>query len=271
VQNQLDADDADSPDVLDVDLLQGWRDWKSRVNEQTGLDFGFDYNILGFLSTDSLGDSGAASGAFRFYGTWDLINRDQADTGSLVFKFENRHAYTNVPPNEFGFEVGYVGLVNSVFGDQGWRTTHLYWRQNFAGGRGMSFVGFLDTTDYTDVFVLASPWTGFDNLVFQTGSGSMGGTPDGALGAMVGGLLSDTIYAVASIADANGDASNIFDGFNSFFNKFETFKTLEIGWNPNAELLFVDNAHVTFWQVDARQEADDSVRVGYQFFPEWGH
>lgn len=265
VQNQLRDDRADSPDLLEVDLLEGWRKFKAGVKEDIGLDFGFDYNALGFLATDSLGDNGSASGAFRFYGSWELIERNTPNTGSLVFKIENRHSYTDVAPTDFGFELGYDGLPNSVFSDQGWRATHLYWQQEFANGRGVGFIGVLDITDYTDVYALASPWTGFSNLAFQTGSGTIGGLPDGALGAMVGGFPSKHVYVVGSIADANADATDILGGFDTFFNEFETFKTLEIGWTPTQKLLFVDNAHLTFWQIDSRQEAGTPDGWGLNF------
>jgi hypothetical protein len=52
----------------------------------------------------------------------------EANNGSIVFKVENRHAYTDLAPSAFGGELGYVGLANTVFSDQGWRTTHLFWQ-----------------------------------------------------------------------------------------------------------------------------------------------
>jgi porin len=72
---------------------------------------------------------------FRFFGSWELIDRSGDHPGALVWKFEHRHGYSDVPPSGFGFEAGYVGLVGPPFSDQGWRTTNLYWRQRFAAGR----------------------------------------------------------------------------------------------------------------------------------------
>ena len=113
----------------------------------------------------------------------------------------------------FAGELGYAGLTSVGYSDQGWRATHLFWRQRFGDGRGVSYIGFLDTTDYADVYTLASPWTGFANIAFQNGSGAMGGIPDGALGAMVGGFLTDKLYLVGSIADANGDPTDLGERF----------------------------------------------------------
>ena len=261
----LEADAEEKDDVLDIDRQDGFDAWKSGLKERTGLDFGFDYNALGFLATDSLGKDRSGSGSFRIFGTWELLNRGSPNSGSLVFKFENRHRYGSVAPTDFGGELGYVGLPSSVFSDQGNRVTHLYWEQNFADGLGVSYIGWLDVTDYTDVYALASPWTGFENLAFQTGSGSIGGLPDGALGAMVGGFLSDNYYAAASFADANADPTDPLEGFDTLFDDGETFKTFEFGWTSGGERLFVDNAHVTFWQIDERGDAGTPDGHGVSF------
>jgi porin len=255
VSAQLAADAKDKPEFLGVDLQNGFDAWKAGVKERTGLDFGVDYISLGLAATDSLGDSTAASGVFRVYGNWELFNRGEENNGSLVFKFENRHAYTDVAPADFAGELGYAGITSTGYSDQGFRATHLFWKQRFGDGRGVSYIGFLDTTDYVDVYTLASQWTAFTNIAFQTGSGAMGGIPDGALGAMVGGFLTKHLYLLGGIADANGDATNLGDGFDSMFNDFETFKSLEFGWVSKQEEAFLNNAHVTLWQVDERSRA----------------
>jgi porin len=255
VTSQLAADEKDKPELLGVDLQNGFDAWKAGVKERTGLGFGIDYLSLGLAATDSLGDSTAASGVFRIYGTWELFNRGKKNDGSLVFKVEHRHAYTDVAPAAFAGELGYAGLTSVGYSDQGLRATHLFWRQRFGDGRGVSYIGFLDTTDYADVYTLASPWTGFANIAFQNGSGAMGGIPDGALGAMVGGFLTNNLYLVGGIADANGDPTDLGDGFDSMLNDFETFKTLELGWVSKQEEVFLNNAHVTLWQIDERNRA----------------
>ena len=158
-----------------------------------------------------------------------------------------------------------MGLANTVFSDQGWRTTHLFWQQRFADGRGISYLGFLDTTDYVDVYPLASPWSGFGNIAFENGSGAIGGTPDGALGAMVGGFLTDQLYLVGGIADANSDPTDLAEGFDTLFNDFETFKSLEFGWASKREEVFLNNVHVTFWQIDEKSELGTPDGWGVSF------
>ncbi|MCB1310612.1 MAG: carbohydrate porin [Sedimentitalea sp.] len=258
-----DAQDKDS--VLAVDIQQGWARWKSRLQERTGLELGFDYNALGFTASSSLGARDAGGGVFRAFGKWALMSRDGPNTGSLVFKLEHRHAYGDVPLTDYGFELGYVGLVNSVLNDQGWRATNFYWQQTFASGRGVVSAGWLDVTDYVDVYALASPWTGFSNLAFQTGSGTIGGLPDGALGVVAAGFLTGNLYAAAGIVDANGDATDLAGGFDTLFDEGETFKSVELGWTSGPKSLFIDNAHVTLWQIDARSNAGTSDGHGIAF------
>jgi porin len=253
IDNRLATDNQDKPNVLDVNLQQKFDAWKARLKEQSGMDFTVDYNTLGYFATNSPGDDTAASGVFRFFGAWDLVGRGTPNNGGVIFKFENRHAYTDVAPAAFGSELGYVGLPSSVFSDQGWRITHLHWRQGFNDGHGVTYLGFLDTTDYVDIYALVSPWTAFSNLAFQNGSGAIGGLPDGALGAMVGGFLHDTVYAIGGIVDANGDPTDISNGFDTFFNDFETFKSLEFGWTTDDQYIY--NAHITFWQIDEKKDA----------------
>lgn len=245
-----------------LDPRRAFDDWKAGIKARIGLDFGIEYNAIGYVATDSLGDDGAASGVFRIPGVWSLVNRDGPNTGRLSFTVGHRHAYSDVAPSAFGDELGYIGVLNTSFNDQGWRVTHLYWDQHFAEDRAVAYVGWLDTTDFVDVYALASAWTGFANLVFENGSGAIGGLPDGALGAMVGGFLSDRIYAVASITDANGDPTDIGGGFDTFFNDFETLKTFEIGWTAGPKQLFTDNIHLTVWQIDERDATGASDGAG---------
>lgn len=256
VSNQLELNREEKSAYFGLEMFEPWRNWKAKVADDTGIQFNIDYNVLGFKATDSVGDDSALSGVFRFYGKWELIGRGTNDTGSLIFKYENRSAYGDyVAPFLFGPELGYAAVMNCCFSDQGWRTSTLYWRQSFNDQRVVTYAGFIDVTEFTDVYPLASPWIGFNNLVFATGSGSIGGLPDGTFGAMAAVWVSDSLYVVGGIGDANVDQTDVFEGFNTFFDKFETFKSLNLHWTPERDSLFFDNTHVTFWQIDEREEA----------------
>lgn len=262
---QLESDGQDQDSVLDVGLLQSWSDWKASLKDRTGLDFGFDYIALGYVASESLGENTAASGVFRIFGEWELTGRGTNNPGTLVFKVDNRNRLDTVPVKGFAGELGYAGIIGATYSDQGWRMTHLYWNQNFAQGRGAVYVGWLDTTDYTDAYALASPWQGFANLAFQTGSGTIGGLPDGALGVAAGYFLNDNFYIGGGIVDANGDPTDPLSGFDTLFNQGETFKSFELGWTTGSKARFFNNAHLTFWHIDERKMAGTPEGHGVAF------
>lgn len=251
VKNLL-ADEAEAKlGFFQRDSLEGWKTWKETVDERFGLNFGLDYSFLAYAASDAVGKDNASSGAARLYGTWNFLGRGTEDTGGLVFKVEHRHRYGSFAPTDFAGQLGYAGVLHATYNNNGWRATNLYWRQSFDDQRFVFYAGYIDTTDYLDVYALASPWTGFSNLAFATGSGSIGGLPDGSLGVMGAVWLTDSLYMIGSIADANGDATDLGGGFDTFFDEFETLKTLEFYWIPDKSKLLLDKFNVAVWQIDA--------------------
>jgi porin len=248
----LESDGQDQDSVLDVDLQQSWSDWKASIKDRMGLDFGLDYIALGYVASESLGEDTAATGVFRIFGEWELTGRGTENTGTLLFSVANRERLDTVPVKDFAGELGYAGIIGPTYSNQGNRLTHLYWNQNFAEGRGAVYLGLLDVTDYTDAYALASPWQGFANLAFQTGSGTIGGLPDAALGVAAGYFLNDNFYFGGGIVDANADAAEPFS--DSLFDQGETFKSFEFGWTTGSAARFFNNYHLTFWQIDERKE-----------------
>jgi hypothetical protein len=83
--------------------LEPYFDFKARMNEEHGLAFGTDYTALYQGASEGLSEDQAASGIFRVFGTWTAFGRESGNTGSLVFKVENRHTLgTNIPPQGLG-------------------------------------------------------------------------------------------------------------------------------------------------------------------------
>ena len=253
VENTIASDREQVDAFFTLDILDPYFEFKAGLEEDIGLSFGTDYTALAFAATDSAGDDSAASGIARVFGSWTLLGRDTPNAGSLVFKGEHRHGYTDVAPGGFGFETGYVGLYNAPFSDQGPRMTNLYWKQKLLGGRATVTAGFLDTTDYVDAYALANPWTHFGNFAFSTGSATISLPDDATLGIAAAAFLTDNIYAIAGMADANADSADIFRGFETFFDDREYFSSIEIGYTTAPERLIFDNVHVTAWHTDGSQ------------------
>ena len=75
---------------------------------------------------------------------------------------------------------------------------------------------------------------------------------DATLGAATGGMLTEQLYVQAGITDANSDATEPFDGFDSFVNDNDYFKWVEFGLTPSQDQLYFDNIHLTLWHIDGR-------------------
>ena len=253
VDNLLQDDARPKKPLISLAFLKPYFDFKERVKEKTGLSFAVDYSTVYLSASESPGESQAASGMVRLYGSWGLVGGD--NSGAFVYKVENRHAFTSVSPFDFSFEAGYAGLFEPPFSDQQWRTTNIYWRQTFSESRFVLLGGFLDTTDYVDVYALASPWLHFMNFAFSTGSASIATPGDAAFGLVGGAWVTDNVYVLGGLADANADPTKPFDGFDTFFNQREYFKNVDVGWTSSRDRAYFDNLHVTFWQVDERLEA----------------
>lgn len=242
--------------------------WREAMAEEHGFTFGLDYNVLALTATNTHpdADDSSASGVARFYGSWDLIGRESDNTGSFIWKIEHRHAYTDTAPKGFGMgSVGMASMIAPSFSDQGTRLTSLYWKQKFNRGKTSLLVGFFDTTDYVDVYALASPWGGFTNLVFSTGAGTIGLPDDTSLGITAGHMFNDNFYGIASVSDGNADSSNPFDGFNSFVDDNQYFKTAELGWTASQNRIYTDNIHLTYWHLDGGTKNSTKDSQGLNF------
>ncbi len=226
------------------------KSWRESLAED-GFTFGADYFALGLTSGDGAGGDSvdASSGVARLYGSWHLFGKDTQNSGSLVWKVEHRHAYGDTSPKGYSFgPLGYVGSIGPAYSDQGFRVTDLNWKQKINDGKGTIVVGWQDVTNYADVYALASPWSGFTNLAFSTGSGAMGLPDDGVLALSAGHMLGENFYVVGGIADAKGKSDDIFDGYDTAFGSdVSYFTTLELGWTASQEQIYTDNFHVTFW------------------------
>ena len=67
-----------------------------------GIDLAIDYTAVGFNLSDTVGaaDDNSAGGMVRLYGSWKAT-----DNGSLIWKIEHRHSYTDTAPVSILFNV----------------------------------------------------------------------------------------------------------------------------------------------------------------------
>jgi porin len=265
VPGQLIDDESHTQSITGRKIGQRYSDWKAGVKKNRGLNFTVDYSMGLNGATNTLGEEDTfAGGAVRFFGTWDLVGRESGNTGSFVFKVEHRHKYTDIPPNGLASEIGFVGTTMPNFSDIGSRLTNLYWKQNLNQGRLEIIGGMIDTTDWVDLYALASPWTGFQNFVFATGGATIPVPDDAALGAYVNAMLTDNLYISGGFADSNADSTDPGEGFDTF-GDHEFFKTIELGVVTSPDRFYFDNTHITYWHADERVTAGVVSGHGFNF------
>lgn len=227
--------------------LPAWFAFKDALKQNAHIDFKIDYLSLGQWSNADVGQGHAAGGIARIYGTWQAF-----ENGGLTAKLEHRTAYTTVAPQFFGFDSGAQSITGTAFNDIQLALTNLFWTQRAENRTWTLQVGQIDVTDFVDVYGLVSPYSAFQNLAFNTNPTI--NAPNPGLAVAGGVRLHENVYAIASIADANGNpAEPNFDVFKTG----ETFKSVEIGYMSGPDRIYFDNIHLTFWQSDG---ADNGSR-----------
>lgn len=262
VDNRLALDELVTHEIFELSFLDPYFDFKSKLSEDYGFTFGLDYSANYFGTNSKMGEKNAGSGMVRLFGSWELVGRESGNSGALVYKIEHRHRYGNISVSNLGFDAGYVGMFNPAFNDKGFRTTNLYWRQRLGNGRFSFVAGFLDVTDFFDVYGLASPWMHFNNFNFSTGLAAVGLPNDGYLGVAGAAWITEHIYTIFGLADQNSDPTQIFKGFNTFFNKHEFFKHIEVGLTSAKDYMLLDNIHLSFWHRDQSEETQSGEGWG---------
>ena len=258
VQNRIASDRLTTDTPFEMKFLTPYYDWKDRIYETYGYTFGIAYIPVFVKASDSLpeADDYASSAVLRLSGLWELLGRGSDTTGKLSYMVENRHRYADTAVSPFHLtNLGNVGVTSVPFMDDDWHLTHLIWDQSWQNGRFEVFAGFIDVTDFVDVYPLTSFWTDFSNYVFSVGAATIDLPDDAALGLGAGGWLTDSIYMIASIEDLNSDPNNPFQGFDTFFNEHEYFSHFELGYTTSGwQSYYLDNIHLTLWHADEREE-----------------
>lgn len=231
--------------------LKGWYDWKADLKERTGFSFGFNGQALYLGASDTVGeDDDALGGIYRLQGEWALVGRDSGNTGSLIFRVENRskHGSGGIPPASMRGAIGAAATDPSFAYSDNFGTDFsvLAWQQLFADKRAGVAVGLLDFSAYIDAFYFQTISRGFLNRSFILNP-TLAATGVGALGAVGKGMIGDHFWIGGGFYDANaksGDPS--FDTWDSG----ELLKHLEVGWTPSFARRATDRVQFTWWHKD---------------------
>lgn len=251
-------------DALDR-TLEPWFGWKGELNERLGLSFGFAYNALYQAASESAGtEDAAAAGIFGFKGSWTLFGRGTDRTGSFQWNVGHLHGLgTAIAPADLGFESGYLGIPGTKFSaPDDWALVTAAWRQDIIPKKLILLLGFQDPTDYIDVYALENPLTAFQNLVF-TVNPTIAAPNAGSLSAVAGGYVTENIYYMLGLADANGSPTS--PSFSTFADQREYFYHAEIGLVPSMEDFILDRITLFAWYQDERQEEGVEQSEGLAF------
>lgn len=266
VTGQIAEDQKYKRTLAKSDKLENYFNWKDQLKKDKGLSYTIDYTSGLLLASETKNsDNMFSGGAVRFFGAWDLAGKKSGNTGSFIWKIENRHKYTHVPVSGTAAEIGYSGLFLPTLSDIGTRLTNLYWKQNLNQGRIEIIGGFIDVTDWVDLYALASPWNGFFNFALATGSATIPVPDDATIGIYINAMLTNQLYIIGGLSDTNSISTDPFNGFNTFFNDREYFKTIELGWTTSQDRFYMNNYHITLWHADERMSAGVSSGWGMNF------
>lgn len=122
--------------------------------------------------------------------------------------------------------------------------------------------GQMDPGDFEDLHPLLNAWTDFMNdASFNNPTTAL---PQQGLGIVGRAFVSDHVYLMAGLNDANGVPTSI--DFSSFFGVREHFTWVEVGWAPRVSTHVAgQGVHVTAWHADARTEAGTPETWGVAF------
>ena len=250
--------------------LEAWNGWKDELYTRTGLKFSVEYNsLMQWLSSSASEEDAFGGGNARLFGSWTLLGKDTKNHGSLVFRVDNRHAYTAEDP-QFGSLGAGTGLpTGSLFSGREWGLVNLQWSQAILDGRGGFVFGMSPADDYFHAYALANPLTAFSNLAFSIGAETA--IPDTGLAVAAGTMLGEHFYWKGGLHDANGSSS---DPNLDVLGDWELYKNLEVGWTSEQGRMYLDNFHLGVWHADERSEAGvpedwGVVANASWYFDEW--
>ncbi|MGI9343698.1 MAG: carbohydrate porin [Gammaproteobacteria bacterium] len=269
-EGQLEDNDRVTEPVFRVPRVYGafepWREWKRGMNDRHGFQFSGHYSTLGQWASDALPgrQDKASSGVLRGTGKWTLVNRGEANPGSLVVMLDHRHAFRKVAPAGLAGELGYVGLTGTLYSDIDFAVVNLNWQQMLNDGNAGLLIGRYDPNDYHNILGTVNPWTLFSNISTLLDASIVFG--DSSWGIAGGNWFDDRWYFTAGINDANG---SVTDDLEFFAGGAEFYKWFEFGWSPGKDNRYFKNVHVMAWHVDERDDVGIDSGEGIVFAANW--
>ncbi|MCK5573211.1 MAG: carbohydrate porin, partial [Bacteroidetes bacterium] len=255
---------------IPIRVFKPWFDFKKEVNENLGIQFGLNYTFTFIGASSGITESSATSagsGVFDIPVSWTLVGKESGNTGTLFFKLENRHVYSDVAPMFLGFQTGSILLPATKFNEFTFRFTEFYWQQALFDKSFQFVLGKLDPTNYFTFYGLIHPFMHFTGYGFSV-SPSVN-WPNQAWGTIVSYMFTPNIYAMGGLLDVTGDLfadGDVLNGGDYFF-KGKLFKTIEVGYVPSFEERYFKKVSVLYWHSD--EVVESSMGQGVALASHW--
>ncbi len=234
-------------------FMETWDNQKAMLNQNYGFNFSLAYHYVFQGGYSDSRDVTGSGGQAEFDFTWTPFRRSGTGTkGVFGGKIESQHKVFNTnAPQSVAPKAGSVWTGAPGYGAFDISVSQLWYEHHLIRDRVLVRAGKI------------SPFTMFDYYRFKSTRAEFLGQiqtfnptiafPPSALGVAVGALLTNRLYAEAGVFDANGTPDQA--GFNTLFNRRETFKIADIGWTP--DFLFggdpgKNDFHLTAWHADRR-------------------
>ena len=246
--------------------------WKemNKSFDDVGLKVGFAYTIVYQTAT---GGDDAAGGDVDLFGDWRLLGaKDSPNRGLAVFSAEYRHDVgTGIAPASLDTEIGSLWGTTNGFGEQDPCLKEFYWQQHINNDNLILRAGKIDAENYYNSNYWQSDSKYFLNQAFS--SFPVRAFPSNGLGWNATAKIEDDYYISTGFQDAQGKKTE--SGFDTFFDDFNLFSALELGWTPEIRNWGRGTYRATGWYRDAGQstgtphDAGFDISIDQHVSPEW--
>ena len=234
-------------------LFERYFDWKTDLTEKHGFSFSVDYSAVYLGASESPGPRPGVGRHDPLLRAWDLVGRGTKDTGAFIWKVEHRHAYTDVAPGSFGFELGTSGSSNRRSRTRD--PAHQPLLAAALGRRRFTLLGASSTPPTTST---STPWPAHGPVSSTSPSpperrpSPCRTTPPSVLRPAP---CSPTIlFLIGGLSDLNSDPTDPWQTVDSFSPTTST-SSIRDRLDASQDRIYLDNVHLTLWHADEREEA----------------